>query len=350
MSIAIPSLRGAIAVPGWAKNELWRRARAVPSLDLRFAENRSLVDATTGLNLITFSRTSDATFVGSNGLIQTASAGTPRFDHSPITGESLGLLIEEQRTQILELTDTLATQTKTVAATAHTLSFYGTGTVVLSGAHSATVAGLGTYPTRTTLTFTPSAGNLTLTVSGSVRFAQLEAGVFATSYIPNSGTSQVTRAADVCSISGSNFSSWYRQDEGTVFADAMSPASGANRYLWDIQQQGSTANRIDVNINTSNVINPRTVVSGAALASLAAGSYAVSAPARLAFGFKAADYGSSLNGAAAVTTSTPGSLPSSLAEMFLGSLQGGLHLNGHIRRLVYWRERLANNVLQSITQ
>jgi hypothetical protein len=42
MSVVIPSLRGAIAVPGWAKNDLWRRARAVPSLDLRFADNKSL--------------------------------------------------------------------------------------------------------------------------------------------------------------------------------------------------------------------------------------------------------------------------------------------------------------------
>jgi hypothetical protein len=41
MSVVTPSLRAAIAVPGWAKNELWRKARAVPSLDLRFADNKS---------------------------------------------------------------------------------------------------------------------------------------------------------------------------------------------------------------------------------------------------------------------------------------------------------------------
>jgi hypothetical protein len=47
--------------------------------------------------------------------------------------------------------------------------------------------------------------------------AQLEAGSFPTSYIPTVAAT-VTRAADVASITGSNFSSWYRQDEGTVFA------------------------------------------------------------------------------------------------------------------------------------
>jgi hypothetical protein len=72
MSVVTPSLRAAIAVPGWAKNELWRKARAVPSLDLRFADNKSLVDATTGQNLVTFTRASSGTFVGSDGVLRSA--------------------------------------------------------------------------------------------------------------------------------------------------------------------------------------------------------------------------------------------------------------------------------------
>jgi hypothetical protein len=47
--------------------------------------------------------------------------------------------------------------------------------------------------------------------------AQLEAGSKATSYIPTTGAA-ANRAADVASISGSNFSSWYRQDEGTMYS------------------------------------------------------------------------------------------------------------------------------------
>lgn len=347
MSIAIPSLRGAIAVPGWAKNELWRRARAVPSLDLRFAENRSLVDATTGLNLITFSRTSDATFVGSNGLIQTASAGTPRFDHSPITGESLGLLIEEQRIQILELTDTLATQTKTVAATAHTLSFYGTGTVVLSGAHSATVAGLGTYPTRTTLTFTPSAGSLTLTVSGSVRFAQLEAGAFATSYIPNSGTSQVTRAADVCSISGSNFSRWYNSTQGSVFIEAQTVASNAGFITF---RDNSAAEYIRLGREFNGLSGVVSKASGVTAALYSGQTLALGNRFKGAFSFAVDNFALSQDGSLPVTD-TSGLLPDAANELTIGlGRYLAPYINGHIRRLVYWRERLANNVLQSITQ
>jgi hypothetical protein len=62
----------ALTVPGWAKDALWRRAQAIPSLDLRFAENKSLVDATTGSNLVTFTRASSGTFVGSDGVLRTA--------------------------------------------------------------------------------------------------------------------------------------------------------------------------------------------------------------------------------------------------------------------------------------
>jgi len=91
---------GVLAGP-WVKNELWRRARAVPSLDLRFADNKSLRDAVTGQSLITFTRASSGTFTGSDGLIATASTDVPRFDHNPTTGESLGLLVEEARTNLL---------------------------------------------------------------------------------------------------------------------------------------------------------------------------------------------------------------------------------------------------------
>ena len=101
MSVVIPSLRAAVAVPGWAKNELWRNARAVPSLDLRFANNKSLVDAVTGQQLVTHTRASSGTFVDSAGVLQTAATDVPRFDHNPTTGESLGLLVEEARTNLM---------------------------------------------------------------------------------------------------------------------------------------------------------------------------------------------------------------------------------------------------------
>lgn len=105
----------------------------------------------------------------------------------------------EARTNLLLNTATLSTQSVTVTAAAHTLSFYGTGTVTLSGASTAgPLVGTGAND-RVELTFTPTAGSLTLTVSGSVTMAQLEVGTTASSYIPTFG-STVTRAAETISL------------------------------------------------------------------------------------------------------------------------------------------------------
>jgi hypothetical protein len=74
---------------------------------------------------ITFTRASTATFTGQNGLIQIAAINAPRFDYSPVTLAPLGLLIEEQRTNLLLYSEqfdnaawnkTLGTVTVTVTA------------------------------------------------------------------------------------------------------------------------------------------------------------------------------------------------------------------------------------------
>lgn len=95
MSLILPSRR---LVPAWVRNDLWRRARAVPGMDLWLADNKSLIDVISGQNLITFTRASSGTYGDSQGVLQTAATNEPRFDHDPVTGASLGLLIEEQRT------------------------------------------------------------------------------------------------------------------------------------------------------------------------------------------------------------------------------------------------------------
>jgi hypothetical protein len=53
-------------------DELWYKANELPSLDLRFANDKSLVDATTGANLVDFTRASSGTYVDSEGVIRTA--------------------------------------------------------------------------------------------------------------------------------------------------------------------------------------------------------------------------------------------------------------------------------------
>jgi hypothetical protein len=103
---ASAALRASVAPGGvlagpWVRNELWRRARMMPSLDLPFADYKSLTDLVSGRGLITFTRAYSGTFVGSDRLIQSAGVDVPRFTHDPVTGESLGLLSEEQRVNLL---------------------------------------------------------------------------------------------------------------------------------------------------------------------------------------------------------------------------------------------------------
>jgi len=64
----------------------------LPTLDLDFANSKTLDSR------ITFTRASGGSYVGADGLIKYAGVNEPRFDHDPVTGESLGLLVEESRT------------------------------------------------------------------------------------------------------------------------------------------------------------------------------------------------------------------------------------------------------------
>lgn len=73
------------------------------SLDLDFLQQRysvSLVQKAFG-DLITFSRASSATRINAAGVLETVAAGVPRLDYDPVTLECKGLLIEEQRTNLL---------------------------------------------------------------------------------------------------------------------------------------------------------------------------------------------------------------------------------------------------------
>lgn len=66
-----------------------------PTLNLDFANSKTVDER------ITFTRSTKASYYDAKGVLQYANADEPRIDHDPVTGECKGLLIEEQRTNLL---------------------------------------------------------------------------------------------------------------------------------------------------------------------------------------------------------------------------------------------------------
>jgi hypothetical protein len=194
--------------------------------------------------------------VNSAGLIESVANNVPRLDYT--NGSCPSILVEPQRTNLVFPSDIATTQTRTVTAVAHTLSFYGTGTVVLSGVAIATLSGTGAN-NKVSLTFTPSAGSLILTVTGSVTDWQLEAGSNATSYIPTEATT-VTRNADVISKTG--ISDLIGQTEGTMFVDfnLNNLLGNVNRRILCISNNNSASENIQITFTSALTNTIRAVV------------------------------------------------------------------------------------------
>jgi hypothetical protein len=296
---------------------------------------------------ITFTRASTATRTNSSGLIETVAINAPRFDYDPVTLAPLGLLIEEQRTNLLLNTSVLETQVVTVTAAAHTLSFYGTGTIVLSGAFTGTVTGTGAYPTRTILTFTPIVGVLTVTVTGSVTSAQLETGAFPTSYIPTVA-SQVTRSADVAVMTGTNFSDWYNAAEGTLYAESAFTGLVTAARIAQLDD-GTTSNFISLQNSPSTATSSqlRVFVNGTNTVFINTNSaYAANTFAKTAAAIAVNNFATTVN-SAAVGTDTSSGVPV-VNTLRIGASSSAVS-NVLIKKLAYYPRRLANSELVALT-
>jgi hypothetical protein len=302
-----------------------------------------------------------ATVTDSSGVIVAINADLPRFDYNPSTLICNGLLIEESRTNellnsLIDGTD-LSTQVVVVTAAARTLSFYGTGQVVLSGAHSATVTGSGAYPVRTTLTFTPSVGALTLTVTGTVQFAQLEVGVFATSFIPTEATA-VTRNPDVATMTATNFSDWYNATEGAfVWQGIVNPTTDTNQSFECFSANDGTNDNVIRSYRRDNSTGDRSVraqinyAGGIAdgLISSANGVFTGNVRHKSAFAYKLNDMAFGFDGLF-VGTDTSVNIPT-VDRLNIGSdYAGNLALNGCCEKLMYYPQRLTNAELTAFSK
>ena len=187
-----------------------------------------------------FTRASVGSAEAAGGALVSFASGQPRRTDR-------GLLIEPTRTNLFLNSAVGVTQGVTVTNAQHTLSFRGTGRITLSGASTAgPLYGAGAN-TRVSLTFTPSAGTLTLTVSGSVTNVNLELGSAPSSWIETAGAS-VTRADDYAFVSspGVTFplSMWLEYER------AVDPPSATALLRLD---DGTTPERVLLGINGSTV-------------------------------------------------------------------------------------------------
>ena len=359
-------------------------------------------------------------------VLQTASAGQARFDHNPTTGESLGLLIEEARTNSFTYSSDFsdATWTKnnatitantivapdgtltgdklvetttansahqvykgtTLTAAPYTFSFYAkaaertwcvvyfdsgfsaayinlaNGTVGSNpSGYAITVTSVGNGWYRIAATRTATAATwytaIELATADNVRTytgdgfsgifiwgAQLEAGSFATSYIPTVA-STVTRNADAASMTGTNFSSWFNNGEGTLYAEASTSAANTAKRFAQIDS-GAESNRIQIAAEASGTTKNFAVVTNSSTQAYTPVS--ASYPVKVGAGYKVNDFGASFNGGA-IQTDTSGTVPALSVMRFGAASDASENMNGCLRKVSYYPAKATSAQIVGLT-
>lgn len=365
---------------------------------------------------ITFTRSSTGTYVNSSGVLSGAAVDAPRFDYNPTTLAPLGLLIEEQRTNLCLYSNDLINIAWVIAAnavitgdaavapdgtttadtitingsnngvfqsiacsssTAYTFSLYvKLGTMAASdykiaiydNTNAAFIAAdivptqtpSSTAWTRITYTFTTPAtcvsvrvycfrNSLSAATSVNVWGMQLEQGAFATSYIPTVAAS-LTRAADVASVTGANFSSWFNSVEGTLLTTtlALNQTLAPNRYV-STMDDGTTNNIIGAYIDTSLNATSFVVNGGVAVYQEVIATVSNTLPNSIAVTYKANNFMSAANGVLGIPD-TSGNVPVVNKITFGNRSDGARPLNGYIRSFKYYPTRLRDSALQALTR
>lgn len=315
---------------------------AAPTVDLSFMTPGSLDGR------IVFTRTTTATYFDSSGTMQTAAINTPRWDYDPITHVLKGVLIEESRINVLLNSSSLGTQSVTVTAQQYFLSFYGTGTVTLSG--TATGSLVGTGPQRVSMSFTPTAGSLTLTVTGTVTNAQLEAGQFVTSYIPTTAAA-VTRAQDNATMPTSG---WLTSTtSGSLLTEYNVVGMRTAGFPVIVRLDDGTANnnishQISATLGRMYSVSTVATVQGWALGNNS--TYTVNTIHKMATAWDVGVQRFNLNGIQPQSSTVASATPASVTTLHLGQDQAANIFKAIcLRRVAYWPSALSAKDLQNIT-
>ena len=191
--------------------------------------------------------------------------------------------------------------------------------------------------------------------------AQQGVGNYPTSYIPTtsaqvtraadtSTSAQATRAADNAVISGANFSQWYKQYEGTVFAESINTSTymvdsvGYSRGLACFSD-GSDTNRIRVGIDAGVSLSIRK--DGTDQAYQTVGTISIGTK-KTSISYKTDSVVSSVDGVLSSVDASAAMPYLTQLEIGKGAYIGG-KLSGHLRKLRYYPKALSSTELKTMT-
>jgi hypothetical protein len=222
---------------------------------------------------------------------------------------------------------------------------YGNGWYRCSITYTAIILSTGNifYPT--------DGSSLTVTDSGGIYLwgAQLEAGAYATSYIPTLGSS-VTRLADAASKTSA--SALIGQTEGTLFSEIVVNGFADFGTALCIND-GSTDESIWLTTFANGDIRAEvfSTAGGGVQASFIKSGNVVGQTYKLAFGYATNNFAFFVNGAQVGTTDTSGAVPAGMSRVDFdyvnpaSFVQSALKINA----AALYPTRLSNSELQSLT-
>jgi hypothetical protein len=174
--------------------------------------------------------------------------------------------------------------------------------------------------------------------------AQLEAGAFATSYIPTVA-SQVTRSADDATLPTTG---WFRGDEGTIYGEGKSFGLGTFGESYFLAGDlTDSSSRFNFHIRSSGLFFQYGTPNR--LTSFSSSATVVNTQIKAVSAYKTANLASSVN------AGTPTTNTSSLSVWTPTSVNIGSYttstafFNGNIRKIAYYPARLTNAELQGLT-
>jgi hypothetical protein len=185
------------------------------------------------------------------------------------------------------------------------------------------------------------APSTTLTTNCYLWGAQLEAGSFATSYIPTLA-STVTRSADVASVN--TLSPWWNASAATFYIE--NTFGGFGNQPIALADQAAVGNAW---IYSSTLGLIKSYTAGAALDLSSGVTVAANATVKSAFAYGSSGKEISVNGSTPVVSGNT-TAPTASTQLSLGTWPGGSHyINGHIRRVAYYPRALSSAELQALT-